>query len=772
MKPQLGYRPLGVFALALAMLCALQLACLLRAPAAWLPGLITVTLQPGQSIRLGRDTLAAPLAGREQVGVRRDDAGRWWVSSLDAGRALTLQRSGHKDQHSGAVALAAGNSFQLGARTFRVVATKPHALDLDDGAHRWHYDGTQLSRDGAVQPPCPDASPGARFAWAWNRLAPRVAAFARPLQFGGNLHCGMRLGVPGTTPSSAAISMADGGALLSSAGIGPLLLSGPGGPVEVSAEETALDRLSAVVAGRTRLLVTRAADTLALQPIGHVALFARPDTELPPQVRWNWRQRSLWTLTAPPAWWTAVVAAAACAAAVFGWSAAAAAPPRARLSAFARGAAGPAIACAGAGALVLQRLGMPPGAGPCLLLAWCALWYALLAPRRFSVLAGAAVLLLAAGLLAQLELGLGAMESSWLRHAEKTAALAALGLGAGIRFAIVNGKAPVRRQRFEILMLGAAALALLALLLQVAVGSETGVFDLQPVELAKPVLAALCAYCLALAVDTERDSTVLRWLRLLAPAVLFVALLAVALVQVDDFSPLVLLLVWGMCMALAWTVATRRRGASLAIAGVACAAVLAVAGLRAAGVAEAEHLGFYADRFLVWLDPATHPHTGRQLLLGARAIASGGWFGADGMLGLLSLGQPLGEVLRIPAVQDDFAPSFFIQQHGLASAVLLWAVQALFLCALVHTAARAWLDAASSRDFRHAWFARFRCFALCGGAAFVLGHLLLSWGTNLSIFPVMGQPMSFLSAGGSHLLFFICPLLALGAASAQTIEEI
>jgi cell division protein FtsW len=35
----------------------------------------------------------------------------------------------------------------------------------------------------------------------------------------------------------------------------------------------------------------------------------------------------------------------------------------------------------------------------------------------------------------------------------------------------------------------------------------------------------------------------------------------------------------------------------------------------------------------------------------------------------------------------------------------------------------------------------------------------------------MGQPMSFLSAGGSHLLFFICPLLAFGMASATYNEE-
>ena len=59
---------------------------------------------------------------------------------------------------------------------------------------------------------------------------------------------------------------------------------------------------------------------------------------------------------------------------------------------------------------------------------------------------------------------------------------------------------------------------------------------------------------------------------------------------------------------------------------------------------------------------------------------------------------------------------------------------------------------------------------LCGGAAFVLGHFLLSWGTNLAFFPIMGQPMSFLSAGGSHLLFFIFPLLAMGS-TVRPIEE-
>jgi cell division protein FtsW len=168
----------------------------------------------------------------------------------------------------------------------------------------------------------------------------------------------------------------------------------------------------------------------------------------------------------------------------------------------------------------------------------------------------------------------------------------------------------------------------------------------------------------------------------------------------------------------------------------------------------------------------SHPHTGQQLLLGARAIVDGGWWGADGMLGIRTLGQPAGSALHIPQVQDDFAPSFFVNRHGLFGALMLWMLQALFLAGLLQTAARSYCAGAAARNYRQAWMGRFSCFALCGGAAFVLGHFLLSWGTNLAIFPIMGQPMSFLSAGGSHLLFFICPLLTFSAICAPSPEEI
>jgi cell division protein FtsW len=224
-------------------------------------------------------------------------------------------------------------------------------------------------------------------------------------------------------------------------------------------------------------------------------------------------------------------------------------------------------------------------------------------------------------------------------------------------------------------------------------------------------------------------------------------------------------------MLLAWSCAARRPAAALAVLALACACLLGLALLRGAAPGEVAQWRFYGERFGVWLDPATHPHTGQQLLLGAQAIHGGGWSGADGRFGLAALGQGAPEALAIPAVQDDFAPSFLLQRHGLAAALALWALQALFLCALLGAAWQAWRRAAAARDYRRAWLGRFRCFVLCGGAAFVFGHFLLSWGTNLAFFPIMGQPMSFLSAGGSHLLFFIFPLLVLGSTAAPTIEE-
>jgi len=766
-------------AAALALLCALQALAVLRMAPAFSPSLITLTLKPGQTIELGRAELAAPQADPRHLRLSRDGAGRWSVASAGGTQSLRIERetgeTGGTGQagertRTGTLVLQPGARFQLGAARYTVEAAGDGLLRFGDGAHIWTYDGALLRRDGGALAACPQASAGQRLLGFWNRWTPAFIGFKRRLAFGGNLSCATTIGNADAAPGSAAIEFVDGVPTLfaaSGAGRVPLLAWADGLPADLALRPQPLAGVTALGVGRTRLLAAIDGDTLRLQPVSRIALFSEMRAELPEGVHWQWAPRDPWLLPAAAPW---AAAALACGllAGLLSWRTAWRKQPALAL----RLGAGIALAIAGFALLLAVRGGQAPGVAPPLLLAWAALWYGLHLRRPNAVLA-CGVLLLAAGLLLQLELGTAAADTAWMRHFQKTAAATTLGLALTGLAGLYKARRPAAQAQVEWTLLALACCAVLALLVQVGWGSETGVFDLQPLEFAKLALTVLTAHCIALGlgVDDSRKGTLLRWLRLASPALLFIVLLAVALVQVDDYSPLILLLVWGAAMLLAWSLAARRRMTTAALALMAVGVVGAIALLRTANPDDIAHWNFYGERFLVWLDPAAHPHTGQQLLLGARAILQGGWFGADSVFGLAALGASAPDVLAIPAVQDDFAPSFFLNRHGLLAALALWTLQALFLCALLAAALRAWAGAAGARDFRHAWQGRFRCFVLCGGAAFVFGHFLLSWGTNLSFFPIMGQPMSFLSAGGSHLLFFIFPLLAFGAAGAHTSKE-
>jgi cell division protein FtsW len=766
-------------AVALALLCALQALTLLRAPAAWLPAAIDVGLAPGAELVLGRAELAAPQAGARHLRLRRDPDGAWFAASADGVQGLHFERNAERADarlRSGTRPVAAGLAWRLGATRYRVEAAGADAVRFSDGAHTWTYDGATVLRDGTALGACPGATAGARLLGLYNRWAPTALAVRRPLRFGGNLSCATQVGNADAPAGSAALAFEDGAPVLAAAGgveRVPLLVEEHGIQQDLALAEQALAGAGTMTVGRTRMLVQFEGDVLRLQPGGRVALFpdaVGPDAgaELPPGLRWHWTQRDAWAWPPAATAWAAACALAGLLASLL------ARRGRRDWRACARLGGGIALALGGFGLLLAQRGGTAPGVAVSLLLCWAALWHAFTARRAGAVLR-IGILLLAAGLLLQLELGSGAPDTSWLRHFQKTAAAATLGLGLlGARALLARTKPPAQG-KVEALLLALTGAALAALLLQVGWGNETGVFDLQPVEFAKLALTVLTAHCVALGLGGShragRGGAVLRALRLAAPALLFVLLLGVALVQVDDYSPLILLLVWGAAMLLAWACAARRPGPALAVAALACACLAGLALLRGAAPDEVAQWSFYGERFGVWLDPTAHPHTGQQLLLGAQAIAAGGWFGADGLFGLAALGQGALDALAIPAVQDDFAPSFLLQRHGLAAGLLLWALQALFLCALLHAARRAWQAGGAARDYRQAWLGRFRCFVLCGGAAFVFGHFLLSWGTNLAFFPIMGQPMSFLSAGGSHLLFFIFPLLAVGSTATSIIEE-
>ncbi|MDN4040026.1 FtsW/RodA/SpoVE family cell cycle protein [Massilia sp. YIM B02443] len=769
--------PASLFAAALlAMLCALQLLAILRTAPAWLPSELAIALQPGESLVLGRQELSAPRAAPRQLLLQRDASGAWLLRNSEPAQPVVL-RQGEARLRSSELALQAGQVLRLGAASFTVREAADGRVTLDDGAHRWTYDGAAVLRDGGMQDACPDTALSARLVAGWNRLAPQSLSLARPLVIGGHLMCGNRIAAAAIEPGQAALLRLDDGRIaLSARGAQPVLVGANGVWQDVARRDLSLAGADGFALGRTAFAIETAGDTLRLRPSGQVALSPAPDTNAPAALTRTWRERAMWTLPSPsPLAWgvaLAVLLAGGLAALPLIRRAGRGADRMAARTGLARVAAAAHLAAAAMLVLVSQRSIGAPGAGISLLLAWGALWLALCWQRRASLLPLAAVLLLGAGLLVQLEMGLGASDSGWLRHFQNSAALLALALPGALLLLAGVARGAVSRPVTERVLLVLAAIALCGLLLQVCFGGETGVFDIQPFEFAKFALAALSAHCLALAAGgaahERRDWRF--WLRMAAPVLLFVFLLAAALVRVDDYSPLVLLLVWSGAMLLAWCATGGRRAALLSLACAVCLLAAGSAVIRSGGEVLGS-LGFYPERFQVWSDPTVHPHTGQQMLLGARAISQGGWLGADGLLGIAALGGAAGEALAIPAIQDDFAPSFLLHRHGLLGGLALWTLQALFLVALLRVATASWRQAAGVSDFRRAWLGRFQCFLLAGGAAFVAGHLLLSWGTNLAMFPIMGQPMSFLSSGGSHLVFFICPLLAFGMASAQTHEE-
>lgn len=756
----------------LALLCAVQLLALLKAPSAWTPGDISVTLRPGESIMLGRHELGAPRAAPRQLVLRRDHDGGWLLRNAEPQQPLVLRR-GEERQRSSDLALATGQRLQAGALQLQVVAAGGGRVTLADGEQTWDYDGATVLRDGQPQPACPDTALSARAVAAWNRWLPQAASLARPLSLGGLLYCGNRLAAAAIEPGNALLLRQDDGRIaLSARGAQPVLVASGASWIDAAQRELPLAGVDAFAVGRTLFTVMQDGATLRLTPSRQVALSAAPSMQLPAALEWRWDRRDLLALPAPPALaWAAALAVLLTGLALV--------VPQLRQRGGRHDCVRPLAAALLASCamllLVTQRTAGAPGAAISLLLGWATLWLTLLYPRRTALLPSVAVLLLGAGLLVQLEMGLGASDTAWLRHFQNTTALLGIGMPGALLLLSCFARGAVSRPVTERVLLLCAALALGGLLLQVCFGNETGVFDIQPFEFAKFALAALSAHCLALAAGGAAHGQQARrdwrfWLRMAAPVLLFVFLLAAALVRVDDYSPLVLLLVWSGAMLLAWCASRGRRAA---LASVVVAAGLLAAGgvtMRAGGELLGA-FGFYPERFQVWSEPTIHPHTGQQMLLGSRAIAQGGWLGADQLLGMAALGGAAGAALAIPAIQDDFAPSFLLHRHGLAAGLALWTLQALFLAALLRAAAGAWRGAHDAKDFRRAWVGRFQCFALCGGAAFIAGHLLLSWGTNLAMFPIMGQPMSFLSAGGSHLLFFICPLLAFGMASIQFNEE-
>jgi cell division protein FtsW (lipid II flippase) len=241
-----------------------------------------------------------------------------------------------------------------------------------------------------------------------------------------------------------------------------------------------------------------------------------------------------------------------------------------------------------------------------------------------------------------------------------------------------------------------------------------------------------------------------------------------AVVGVRDFSPAVILLL--VLLAWFWKVggagARPVHGVWRAIRP---AIVLSIVLLLAAGTWVRAHPEFLPsgfpkrERVLVWAEPALHPHSGSQVLAANERVAEGGWFGTRGWFGAN------GGVMDVPEIHNDFIIAFYLNRFGGFAGLALLALQLLYLTALFALARRfeRW---AASGDFREQNAGRVIGFTVYGLAWLHIAHWTIAWANSLGLLPVMGQPMTWIAAGNSHLLGMAMPTLAIALVAAWTLR--
>ncbi|MFI0398770.1 MAG: FtsW/RodA/SpoVE family cell cycle protein [Thiolinea sp.] len=448
-----------------------------------------------------------------------------------------------------------------------------------------------------------------------------------------------------------------------------------------------------------------------------------------------------------------------------------------------------------------------------LLVPWAALWWGISYANHLPVLAGITagtwvvltlllwrqgmlagiagwvwwcVLLLAGiGLLVQMQLAIGADNTKWQRFAilqawsllgiawfvTVLALFSARALGKLWEAAVTDKGGHLRSGWLSGLSF-LLALVLLALL-KVA-GGEAGVSGFQPAELAKGVMALLLAIAMVMWVDLRthfliKHDEVLaqeatRWrslLRLLFWVAALGILATLLLGAVRDFSPVLILflLIFGFVWAARpWLSAKRRKWVYL----LPLLVLLMLVSAWHYPVLFAKLLAnLQGERFLVWANPWAYPDLGLQAQRSLSAIYEAGWWPRDGF-------GSNGEVMTIPAVQNDFILAFILAKIGALGGLILLLIQLFWVGLLFGLHQALLVKAKGERGTVRAM--QLLAWLLYGLAWLQIAHWLISWGNVLGLLPIMGQPMTWISSGNSHLLALGLPTVLLALLAARVLD--
>jgi len=242
-----------------------------------------------------------------------------------------------------------------------------------------------------------------------------------------------------------------------------------------------------------------------------------------------------------------------------------------------------------------------------------------------------------------------------------------------------------------------------------------GEFFLQPSELIKPVIILVLAHFLSTREEKAGSLlTPLGGIVLMAPAIMLIYL------QPNLGTALLLLAIGGVMLfvnGLRWWHAGLIAGAGIAAAVPAWQFLLK---------------DYMKDRVRMFLDPSAVSAANRYNIEQATiSIGSGGWLGQ----GLFRGSQSQLHFLRVR--HTDFIFSVTAEELGFVGAALLILMLALLLLRLVRVASMA-------RD-------SFGRLIVTGVTTMILFQVVINIGMNLSLVPVSGLPLPFVSYGGSSL---------------------
>lgn len=401
--------------------------------------------------------------------------------------------------------------------------------------------------------------------------------------------------------------------------------------------------------------------------------------------------------------------------------------------------------------------------------------------RRMFGLSGSlwvvAIFLAMVGTVTLMQLAAGSDNTWWLGFVRKHAVLLALfGWGMAILCAI-----PMRT--WEKLWLWVfdresvwATLSILMvglMILQLIAGGEEGIGGIQPVELMKSVLVVMLGFAGLHITETRRRGTrayrrspilfILPYLRFVG-LVLIVVLIIV--VGVRDFSPIVILSI--LTVAWFWKLGRTEKiekGTAFYWRWIRPIVLLFVILFIAGGrwiYQNPDKLPSsfpQRDRILVWAEPELHQHSGSQVLAAMDHVTTGGWRGSGSWFGAN------GTILNVPAVQDDFITAFYLHKFGGIAGLILLAFQLGYLL-ILYQLSRQVQRRTSAGDFGEQNAGMVMSYAIFGLAIMQATHWTIAWGNSLGLLPVMGQPMTWLSAGNSHLLGFALLTLTIGLVTA------